>query len=161
SDTTTATSTPTRARTASRTCRAERSASTGRSAARPASTFETSTPAFAHTNPWRGSLVTRAPRRRGARTRPGSLSARPPPPAEPPDRLGPDGRPPRRAVVAVERHQAVLGLRDDLLGDDQAVAVGEGGALGGGGVGDEGGELVAGPDLGHAGDRDDGEGHAT
>ena len=64
-------------------------------------------------------------------------------------------------VVGVERHQAVLGLRHDLLGDDEAVAVGEGRALGAGRVGDEHRELVAGTDLADALDRDDGERHAT
>ena len=56
--------------------RAERSLSTGRSAAHPASTFDRSTPALAHTNPWRVSLMMRSPRRRRMRTDSASTIAR-------------------------------------------------------------------------------------
>ena len=68
SDTITATSTPARARMPSRRRRADRSASSGRSAAHPASTLERSTPALAHTKPCFVSLMTRSPRRRSTRT---------------------------------------------------------------------------------------------
>ena len=54
------------------------------------------------------------------------------------------------AVVGVELHEAAFGLRDDLLGDDEAVAVEQRSALRGGGVGDQRRELVAGADLGDA-----------
>ena len=70
------TSTPARARRASRMCLAERSESTGRSAAQPASTFERSMPAFAHTKPCAVSLMMRSPRRRTMRTDSDSTSAR-------------------------------------------------------------------------------------
>ena len=86
--------------------RAERSESTGSSAAQPASTFERSMPAFAHTNPCAVSLMTRSPRRRRIA-----------------HRLRLDERPPRVAVVGIDRHEPALGLRHDLLGDDEAVAV--------------------------------------
>ena len=66
--TTTATSTPNRWRRASRIRRAERSESTGSSAARPASTLERSMPALAHTKPCSVSLMIRSPRRRRIRT---------------------------------------------------------------------------------------------
>ncbi len=65
------------------------------------------------------------------------------------------------AIVGIERDEAVLRLRHDLLGDDETVAVEQWRVLGAGRVGDEHGELVAGPDLADAGDGDDGERHAT
>ena len=76
SETTTATSTPARARRPSRMCRAERSGSSGSSAASPAATFDTSTPALAHTNPCGVSLTTSSSRRRRTRADSRSISAR-------------------------------------------------------------------------------------
>ena len=87
---------------------AERSASTGSSAACPSSTFDRSTPAFAHTKPWRVSLMMRSPRRRSDA-----------------HRLRLDERAAGAEIGRVERHEPALGLRHDLLGDDEAVAVGE------------------------------------
>ena len=112
SETTTATSTPRAARSASRMCFAERSGSTGSSAACPASTFERSMPALAHTKPCRVSLITRSPRRRTMRTDSDSTSR-------------------WRAVdvVGVEVDEPALGLRHDLLRHDEAVAVVERRAL--------------------------------
>ncbi len=101
-------------------------------------------PAFAHTKPWRVSLMMRSPRRRTMRTDSDSTQ-----------------RAARVEVVGVERNEAVLGLRHDLLRDDEAVAVGERRVLRARRVGDEHRELVARTDLADARDRDDGERHAT
>ncbi len=79
-------------------------------------------------------------------------------PAQDPYRLGLDERASCGAVVGVDLDQPVLRLRHDLLGDDEAVAVEEGGVLCGGGVGDERRERVVGSDLGDAVDRDEREG---
>ena len=67
----------------------------------PSSTFEASTPAFAHTNPCRVSAITRSPRR--ATTRAVSAST--------------------AAASIVLGHHPALGLRHDLLRDDHDVAV--------------------------------------
>ena len=64
----TPTSTAARARRPSRMPRAERSGSTGSSAAQPRSTLERSIPALAHTNPCLVSVIIRSPRRRRIRT---------------------------------------------------------------------------------------------
>ena len=61
------------------------------------------------------------------------------------------------AVVGIDAHEPALGLRDDLLGDDEAVAVEQRRVLRGGGVGDQRRERVVGADLGDAVDRDEGE----
>ena len=103
SDTMTATSTPARARTPSRMRRAERSGSTGSRAAQPSSTLERSTPALAHTKPWAVSVITRSPRRRSTRTVSASTTAWWP-----------------RGSSGSMRDQPVLGLRHDLLRDDDA-----------------------------------------
>ncbi len=87
-------------------------------------------PAFAHTKPWRVSLMTRSPRRRTMRTDSDSTSAVP-----------------CREVVGVERDESVLRLRHDLLRDDEAVAVDERRALRAGRVDEQPGDLVARPDL--------------
>ena len=50
-------------------------------------------------------------------------------PAHDAHRLRLDERAARVEIVGVERHEAALGLRHDLLGDDEAVAVGERRAL--------------------------------
>src|SRR5262249_24424815 len=55
----------------------------------------------------------------------------------------------------------VLGFRDDLLGHDEHVAVGERCALLGRGAREEHRELVAGPDFADTLDRDQRERHAT
>ena len=61
-------------------------------------------------------------------------------------------------VVGVDGHQAVLGLRHDLLGDDHDVAVGELGVVAEhGGLGDEPGQVGADGDLGDAVEAEDGE----
>ena len=86
--------------------RADRSASTGSSAAHPRSTFDRSTPALAHTKPWGVSLMMRSPRRRRMRTDSGL-----------------DQRPSGGAVVGIDRYEPALGLRHDLLRDHDAVAV--------------------------------------
>src|SRR5690606_6197229 len=72
-----------------------------------------------------------------------------------------DERAPRVEVAGVERHEPVLGLRHDLLRHDHAVAVGERRVLLLRGVGNELGELVAGPDFADARDRNDLKRHAT
>ena len=97
-------------------------------------------PAFAHTKPWRVSLMMRSPRRRTMRTDSDSTSSCA-----------------RVEVVGIERDEPALGLRHDLLRDDEAVAVGERRALRARRVGDQLGELVAGADLADAVDRPDGE----
>ena len=71
----TATSTPRRARTMSTMRRAERSLSTGSSAASPCCTFDRSMPAFAQMKPWLVSEMIRSPRRRTMRTDSCSTSA--------------------------------------------------------------------------------------
>ena len=53
-------------------------------------------------------------------------------------------------VVGVERDEPALGLRHDLLGDDEAVAVGSGVPCARAASAISVGELVAGPDLGDA-----------
>ena len=79
-----------------------------RGAARPepSSTFERSMPALAHTKPCSVSLMIRSPRRRRTRRDSCSMSAAS-----------------RVEVVGIERDEAALGLRDDLLRHDDAVAV--------------------------------------
>ncbi len=82
--------------------------SIGRSAASPRCTLERSTPLLAHTKPWRVSVMTRSPRRRSD-----------------PHRFVLDDALVRQRIVGVDGHEAALGLRDDLLGHDEDVAVGE------------------------------------
>ena len=65
-------------------------------------------PALAHTNPWLVSVMTRSPRRRRIA-----------------HRLLLDQRLVGERVVGVDRHEPVLGLGHDLLGDDHHVAVGQ------------------------------------
>ena len=74
SEMTTAISMPRRRRRSARSRRAERSGSSGSSTAQPSSTFERSTPAFAHTKPCVVSVMSSSPRRR--RIRVDSLSTR-------------------------------------------------------------------------------------
>ena len=117
----------------SRMRRAERSLSSGSSAAWPRSTFERSTPLLAQTKPWLVSVMTRSPRRRSTRTAScldhGLVGER---------------------VVGVDGHEATLGLRDDLLRHDEHVAVEQRAVRrSGAGVGDELAELVARADLAH------------
>ena len=93
---------------------AEPSGSSGSSVSKPSATFEASTPAFAQTNPWRVSAITRSPRRATTRrvsrstqaARPPSASGarRAPPPSRPPSgSRRPHRRPERRAPRAVVR----------------------------------------------------------
>ena len=93
-----------RPRSASRIRRAERSLSSGSSAAWPRSTFERSMPALAHTKPCLVSLMMRSPRRRRIRTDSARRAA-----------CG-------SGVGGVDLDQHVLGLRHDLLGHDEDVA---------------------------------------
>ena len=86
--------------------RAERSLSSGSRAAQPSSTFDRSTPALAHTKPCLVSLMMRSPRRRMIRTD---------------SRL--DDRLVAPRVGGVDLGHGALGLRHDLLGDDDDVAV--------------------------------------
>src|SRR5947199_980246 len=67
----------------------------------------------------------------------------------------------RVEVVGVEFDETVLRLRHDLLRHDDAIAGEHLVALCARGVGDEYGELVAGPNLPDARDRNDRERHAT
>ena len=98
-------------------------------------------PALAHTKPWLVSLMIRSPRRRRMRTDSRSTSG-----------LW------RQRVVGIDGHEAVLGLRHDLLGDHDDVAVGERGVgAGSGGVGDDPGQVVPGRDLADAVEAEDGE----
>ncbi len=60
-------------------------------------------------------------------------------------------------VVWVHGNESALGLGDDLLGDDDHVTVEEALGLGGGGPGDDAGEVVSGVDLGDCGHRPDGQ----
>src|SRR6185436_3005972 len=77
-------------------------------------------------------------------------------------RLGLDEPGARLGIVGIEGHEAVLGLRHDLLRDDHAVAILQGRVLGRGRVGHEHGDLVARCDFPDAVDRDDFERvHAT
>ncbi len=77
-------------------------------------------PALAQTKPWMVSLMMRSPAT-----------------AQDPHRLLLDEGLVGERVVGVDGHQAVLGLRHDLLGDDDDVAVGEAGVVAvPGGVGD-------------------------
>ena len=117
-----------------------------RAAARPSpcSTFERSTPAFAHTKPCAVSLMMRSPRRRTMRTDSDSTSAR-----RASRSSGSSGTSRFSAfdtIFCVTTRQSPSRERR---------------ALGAGRVGDEHGELVAGTDLADALDRDDGERHAT
>jgi hypothetical protein len=68
-------------------------------------------------------------------------------PAQDPYRLRLDQRPPGGGVRRVQRDQPALGLRHDLLGDDEAVAVGQGCALIPRRAHDELGDHVTGTDL--------------
>ncbi len=77
------------------------------------------------------------------------------PSAQHPHRLPLDQRLVRQGIVGIDRHQPVLGLRHDLLGDHDDVAVDEGRALGDGGLGDERGQVGAHADLGQALDAED------
>ena len=79
-----------------------------RGAVRPGrrGTFDRSTPAFAHMNPWRVSEMI-------------EFAAA----AEHPHRLAPDQCFFGLRVVGIDLDDAALGLRDDLLGDDDDVAV--------------------------------------
>ena len=134
----TATSTPYRARSASRTCFADRSGSTGSSAAVP------------------GLDVREVDARVGAHEPvPGLADDEIAAAAHDAHRLRLDERAAGGEVVGVERHEAAFGLRDDLLRDDDAVAVDDRRALRDRGLGDDDGQLVAGPDLADALDRDD------
>ncbi len=76
SETTTATSTPRRARRPWRMRRAERSGSTGKRAARPRARLDRSTPALAHTKPCAVSVMSNSLRRRSTRTASPSTSRR-------------------------------------------------------------------------------------
>ena len=133
SETMTATSTPRRARSPSRMRRAERSLSSGSSAAQPSSTFERSTPGVgAH--------------EAVARLADDQVAAA----AHDADRLLlDDGLVPAR-VVRVDAGHRALGLRHDLLGDDHDVAVPQVG----GGVREQTGQVVAARHLGDALDRE-------
>ena len=62
-------------------------------------------------------------------------------------------------VHGIEIDGAALGFRDDLGGDDDDVATGDGFAGGGGGIDDHRGEIVALGDLGEALDGDNGDSH--
>ena len=98
-----------------------------------------STPLLAHTNPWRVSVITRSPRRR--RTRTGLVL---------------DGCLVRQRVVGIDLDHTILGLADDLLGDDEHVAVEQRPVrFGGARRGDDVAELIAGMDLPDARDRPD------
>ena len=83
------------------------------------------------------------------------------PPAHDARRFRLDQRAPRVEVVGVERNEPVLGLRHDLLSDDEAIAALQRRTLQTGGVGDEHRDLVAGTDLADSLDRDDRDRHAT
>ena len=100
----------------------------GSRAAVPVGHVGRSTPALAQTKPWRVSVMSRSPRRR--RTRTDSASTR--------RDLG-------RRVVGVDGDQAALGLGDDLLGDHDHVAVGQGRPSPGGAraLGQQLGQVVA------------------
>jgi hypothetical protein len=78
-------------------------------------------------------------------------------PAHDPHRLRLDQAAPGVEVVLVEVDHPTLGLRHDLLGDDEAVTVLERRGLCGRGIGDERRDLVAGGDLADALDGGDGE----
>ena len=67
-------------------------------------------------------------------------------PAQDAHRLVVDQRLVGERVVGIDRDQPALGLGDDLLGHHHHVAGGQVGAE----LGDQGGQLVAGPDLGQA-----------
>ena len=99
-----------------------------RAAARhsPRSTFDRSMPALAHTKPCLVSLMMRSPRRRRMRTDSASTSG-----------LWLSGSSGSMA------HQPALGLRHDLLGDDDDVAVGSA-VSSPRRLGDEAGQVVAG-----------------
>ena len=124
-----------RARSASRTCLADRSESTGQQR-RPALARRSTgrCPRSRTRSRAAVSLMMRSPRRRTMRTDSDSTSA-------------------RRASRSsgIERHQPALGLRHDLLRDDEAVAVRRAACpCARGGVGDQLRELVAGTDLADA-----------
>ena len=146
SDTITATSTSPRARMPSRMRRAERSESSGSSAAQPSSTFDRSIAGVGADEPVLGLADD-------------EVAAA----AEDPHRLPLDDRLVRPGVVGVDPLELPLGLGDDLLGHDDDVAVGQRGVVAAGrGLDDHPGEVVAGRDLGHPEDREHLEArHAT
>ena len=73
------------------------------------------------------------------------------PPAQDPHRLALDERLVAERIVGVDGDEAALGLGHDLLGDDHDVAVGEVGRR----VGDQAGEVVARPTSADALDAED------
>jgi hypothetical protein len=78
-----------------------------------------------------------------------------PPAADHAHRLALDEGDLRPRIVVVERDEPALGLRDDLLGHDHDVAIGE--RAGADRLGEQRAEVVALGDLADAGDRGDGE----
>ena len=136
----TATSTPACARIPSRTRSAERSASTGRSAAVAGGDVGEIDAGVRADEPVAGLGDEQ-------------VAA----PAHDSHRLGLDEPAAGGQVGRIELDEAALDLGDDLLGDDDAVAVLARGALGARRVDDELGEHVAGADLGDALDGDEGQ----